>query len=128
MPPLETFQPDYSAPGFVGDEALQYEDQDLGQLDDVQQQPRRRGRQSRQAIEAADAQAARAVQLAAAGPGAEAAAAAGVGGAGAQLLVQQAAAAGAEDLSDEDLLMGQEEPPGVWDYEAGRPMDLSIKD
>jgi hypothetical protein len=33
--------------------------------------------------------------------------------------VQQAAAAGAEDLSDEDLLMGQEEPPGVWDYEAG---------
>lgn len=120
MPPLETFQPDYSAPGFVGDEALQYD-----QLEGEQQQPRRRGRQPRQVVEAADAaaaaQAARAAQLAAAGPGADAAEAAGLGGAGAQLLVQQAAAAaaGAEELSEEDLLMGQEEPPGVWDYEAG---------
>jgi hypothetical protein len=122
MPPLETFQPDYSAPGFVGDEALQYDDADLEQLEDAEPQPRRRGRQSKAAIEAADAQAAasqRAAQLAAAGPGANAAAAAGVGGAGAQLLVQQAAAAGVEELSDDDLLMGQEEPPGVWDYEAG---------
>jgi hypothetical protein len=113
MPPLETFQPDYSAPGFVGDEAMQYDDSNLEQLEDAPQQPRKRGRQSKAATEAADAQmaaAARAAQL----TGAEAAA----GGAGAQLLVQQAAAA-VEELNDDDLLMGQEEPPGVWDYEAG---------